>query len=107
MLLEDEFRDVGDVGIVIQCYLCDAARDLPNLHICLSGPTQWGIQKLYDELGPDKLMFGSDGGIGPASVTTAYLRRIERLNAPAKHKEMMLGTNAMRFLFGREWQDGA
>jgi uncharacterized protein len=78
--------------------LIDAARELPNLYICLSGPTQWGIQKLYDALGPEKLLFGSDGGAGPAAITTAYLRRIERLKAPAAHKDMILGENALRFL---------
>ena len=31
VLAEDEFRDVGDVGIVIQCYLRDAAKDLQEL----------------------------------------------------------------------------
>src|SRR6185436_7199236 len=31
ILLEDEFRDVRDVGIVIQAYLCDAERDLTRL----------------------------------------------------------------------------
>jgi len=31
VLLEDEFRDYGDVGIVIQCYLRDAGRDLVSL----------------------------------------------------------------------------
>lgn len=83
--------------------LIDAARELPNLTICLSGPTQWGIQKLYDALGPEKLMFGSDGGCGPAAITTAYLRRIARLKAPEEHKQMILGGNAMRFLFGDAW----
>jgi predicted TIM-barrel fold metal-dependent hydrolase len=78
--------------------LIDAARELPNLYICLSGPTQWAIQKLYDALGPEKLMFGSDGGCGPAAITTAYLRRIERLKAPAAHKDMILGENALRFI---------
>ena len=80
--------------------LIDAAKELPNLYICLSGPTQQGIQAFYDELGPEKLMFGSDGGIGSAAVTTAYLRRIERLEAPQEHKDMILGLNAKRFLFG-------
>ena len=80
--------------------LIDAAKELPNLYICLSGPTQWGIQRLYDELGPEKLMFGSDGGIGPLSVTTAYLRRIARLKAPEEDKKKILGENAMRFLLG-------
>ena len=31
VLQEDEFRDIGDVGIVIQCYLQDAAADLEGL----------------------------------------------------------------------------
>lgn len=31
VLMEDEFRDCGDVGIVIQCYLKDAGRDLVAL----------------------------------------------------------------------------
>jgi predicted TIM-barrel fold metal-dependent hydrolase len=80
--------------------LIEAVRSLPNLYICLSGPTQWGIQSLYDALSPEKLLFGSDGGCGPAAITTAYLRRIERLRAPAAHKDMILGENALRFLKG-------
>lgn len=78
--------------------LLDAVRELPNLHVCLSGPTQWGIQKLYDALGPEKLMFGSDGGLGHPAVTTAYLRRIRHLNAPESDKQLILGINATRFL---------
>ncbi len=31
ILGEDEFRDVGDIGIVVQCYLRDAGRDLTAL----------------------------------------------------------------------------
>jgi uncharacterized protein len=77
-----------------------AAAELPNLWLCLSGPTQWGIQRLYDGLGPDKLLFGSDAGLGPTSITSAYLRRIDRLDAPPDHKTMILGANALRFLFG-------
>ncbi len=38
ILAEDEFRDVGDIGIVIQCYLRDAGRDLVNL-------VQWARQR--------------------------------------------------------------
>ena len=79
----------------------DAVKELPNLYLCLSGPTQWGLQKLYDTLGPEKLLFGSDGGIGHPAITSAYLKRIARLDAPPEHKEMILGGNAMRFLFGK------
>ena len=80
--------------------LIDAVTELPNLYICLSGPTQWGMQTLYDRLGPEKLMFGSDGGIGCAAIIKAYLRRIDRLVAPPAHKQMILSDNAMRFLLG-------
>ena len=31
VLMEDEFRDTTDVGIVIQCYLQDSADDLRRL----------------------------------------------------------------------------
>ena len=82
----------------------DAVKALPNLSICLSGPTQWGIQALYDELGPDRIMFGSDGGIGSPAITTAYLRRIDRLTAPQEDKRKILGITAMRFLFGDSWE---
>lgn len=73
-------------------------RELPNLWLCLSGPTQLGIQTLYDELGPDRLLFGSDGGLGHPAVTTAYLRRIRAMDASEEHKAMILGGNARRFL---------
>ena len=82
-----------------------SGKDVPNLWICLSGPTQHGIQTLYDSLGPERLLWGSDGGLGTPVVVTAYLRRIERLRAPARHKDMILGENATRFLFGDNWRE--
>ena len=81
--------------------LIPSAKELPNLWICLSGPTQWGIQRLYDELGPERLLFGSDGGLGHPAVIAAYLHRLDRLRAPEEHKRMILGENALRFLSGR------
>ena len=47
------------------------------------------------------MLFGSDGGLGHRAITTAYLRRIERLKAPKKHKEMILSGNALNFIKGR------
>ncbi len=38
VLSEDEFRDVGDVGIVIQCYLKDSADDMIDLR-------DWAIER--------------------------------------------------------------
>ncbi|HUV08384.1 MAG TPA: amidohydrolase family protein [Spirochaetia bacterium] len=75
-----------------------AARSLQNLWICLMGPTQWGMQQLYDHLGAEKLMFGSDGGLGHPAIIRTYLKRIERLRAPESDKRLILGENAWRFL---------
>ena len=38
VLMEDEFRDTTDVGIVIQCYLSDSAADLQRL-------TEWAARR--------------------------------------------------------------
>jgi predicted TIM-barrel fold metal-dependent hydrolase len=74
------------------------ARQLNNYWLCLSGPTQQGIQALYDALGADRLMFGSDGGASQPAVVANYLRRIRALRAPQKDIEKILGLNAARFL---------
>ena len=42
--------------------------------------------------------------IGSPAITTAYLRRIDRLKAPEVDKRKILGTTAMRFLFGDSWK---
>jgi predicted TIM-barrel fold metal-dependent hydrolase len=78
--------------------IIEPARELENYWICLAGCTQQGIQTLYDELGPDKLLFGSDGGAFHPATTTDYLRRIRALKAPQEDIEKILGLNAMRFL---------
>jgi predicted TIM-barrel fold metal-dependent hydrolase len=74
------------------------ALELPNYWICLSGPTQQGIQALYDQLGPDKLLFGSDGGWIPSMNVDFHLRQVRALRAPAAHISAILASNALRFL---------
>ena len=76
----------------------EPARELPNYWICLSGPTQQGMQALYDQLGPDRLLFGSDGGWLDAETTAFHLRQVRALRAPAEDIEKILGTNAQRLL---------
>jgi predicted TIM-barrel fold metal-dependent hydrolase len=74
------------------------ARELDNYWICLAGVTQQGIQILYDQLGPDKLLFGSDGGAFHPATTADYVRRVRALKAPERDVEKILGLNALRFL---------
>jgi predicted TIM-barrel fold metal-dependent hydrolase len=78
--------------------IIEPAKQLDNYWICLSGPTQQGIQSLYDALGPDRLLFGSDGGFSHPAVIANYLRRIRALDAPQADIDRILGLNAARFL---------
>lgn len=74
------------------------AKELENYWLCLCGPTQQGIQALYDNLGAERLLFGSDGGAFHPATTADYLRRIRALKAPPEDIEKMLGLNAMRLI---------
>jgi hypothetical protein len=74
------------------------ARELDNYWICLCGPTQQGIQSLYDNLGAGKLLFGSDGGAFHPATTADYLRRVRTLKASPEDIDCILGSNAMKLL---------
>lgn len=74
------------------------AKELPNYHIVLNGPVQQGMQQIYDEVGPDKLMFGSDGGAFHPATVTWYLARTRALRAPAEDLDKILGLNALRLV---------
>jgi predicted TIM-barrel fold metal-dependent hydrolase len=74
------------------------AKELPNYYIVLNGPVQQGMQQIYDEVGPDKLMFGSDGGSFHPAQITWYLARARALRAPAADLEKILGLNALRLV---------
>jgi len=74
------------------------AKELSNYWICLSGLTQQGMQALFDELGADKLLFGSDGGSMHRAVTANYLRQVRSLAAPQEEIDKILGLNALRLL---------
>jgi predicted TIM-barrel fold metal-dependent hydrolase len=74
------------------------AKELPNYYIVLNGPVQQGMQKIYDEVGADKLMFGSDGGSFHPTTVSWYLRRARALRAPADDLEKILGLTALRLV---------
>jgi predicted TIM-barrel fold metal-dependent hydrolase len=76
----------------------EPAKELPNYYIVLSGPVQQGMQEIYDEVGADKLMFGSDGGSFHPVAVTWYLRRVRALRAPPEDLARILGLNALRLV---------
>jgi hypothetical protein len=68
------------------------------LFMCMGLNLESRIGESNDGLGPEKLLFGSDGSLGHRAITTAYLRRIARLDAPQEHKERILGSNARKLI---------
>ena len=76
----------------------EPARELENYWLCLNGPNQLALQTLYDELGADRLLFGSDGGCMHPATTIFHLRRIRSLRASEEDMEKILGLNALRLV---------
>jgi predicted TIM-barrel fold metal-dependent hydrolase len=63
-----------------------------------SPTTQQGLQTLFDELGAEKLLYGSDGGYSHRAVIKRALMQINYLKASPQEKEKILGKNALRLV---------
>jgi len=76
--------------------LLPAARGLTNIYIetSLRASTQM-LQSAVDDLGPHRIMFGSDS---PASSIKVELAKIEALDLDAKAREMVLGGTILSVL---------
>jgi predicted TIM-barrel fold metal-dependent hydrolase len=75
------------------------AKELPNYWVCVPSPTtQQGLQTLYDELGADKLLYGSDGGAFHPGTIHRALIQIRHLQAPDEDIETILSKNALNLV---------
>ena len=72
-------------------------RECPNVHLLLCGPHPWAMQRICDELGADRIMWGTDFGFGMNEGLITYrlglagLLRVERDEA-----DRIMGGNARR-----------
>jgi hypothetical protein len=76
--------------------LLPAARGLSNIYIETSlRASTWVLQSAVDELGPHRVMFGSDS---PVSSIKVELAKIETLDLDTKAREMVLGGTILSVL---------
>jgi predicted TIM-barrel fold metal-dependent hydrolase len=70
-----------------------AARQLDNLWLGTSGVPYHGLQKMVDTLGPERLLFGTDGGAGHPSSMAYRLEVVKALQISDEAREAILGKN--------------
>ncbi len=70
------------------------ASQCPNVYLDTSVGIPYGILMAYQTLGPDRILFGSDGpAAGPAKLE---VEKVRLLDAPVEHKRKILYDNAVR-----------
>jgi predicted TIM-barrel fold metal-dependent hydrolase len=70
-----------------------AARQLDNLWLGTSGVPYHGLQKMVDTLGPERILFGTDGGAGHPSTMAYRLGVVKALQISDQAREAILGLN--------------
>jgi predicted TIM-barrel fold metal-dependent hydrolase len=75
-----------------------AARQLDNLWVGTSGVPYDGLQKMVDTLGPERILFGTDGGAGHPSTMAYRLAGVKALRISQEAREAILGGNLARLL---------
>jgi len=75
-----------------------AAQELKNIWLGFGGPTLAGMQKIVDTLGADRIIYGSDGGLGHPSAISYALKIVNELRIADADREKILGRNIARLL---------
>lgn len=96
---------------------------LPNVYVDTSGSNQWMrwmpypltleslLQKAYEMLGPERILFGTDSSWFPRGFVERYLadqlRAVRYLRWPEESIRLFLGGNAARLFGLRDWEAAA
>jgi predicted TIM-barrel fold metal-dependent hydrolase len=75
-----------------------AAAELDNLWLGTSGVPYHGLQKMVDTLGPDRIVFGTDGGAGHPSTMAYRLEVVKMLQVSEQALDAILGENMARLM---------
>lgn len=75
-----------------------AARQLDNLWLGTSGVPFHGLQQMVDTLGPERILFGTDGPAGHPSTMAYRLGVVLALRISDAAREAILGGNMARLL---------
>ena len=70
--------------------------DLKNGYLGIEGVREyWAVQRAVDELGADRVIFGSDFPLGHPKM---YLGLVDALRVSGRERELILGGNVLRVL---------
>jgi uncharacterized protein len=72
------------------------AKECPNVWLCLAGPSVPALERLVAELGPERLMFGTDWPFYPMAYQLSKVLIATRCDAVVR--DLLLSGNAERFL---------
>jgi len=69
-----------------------------NVHLCICGTPFKGIKQMVEDIGPERMIFGSDAGFSDPSLIDFRVGQILRLNIDEEEKERILSLNIARIL---------
>lgn len=73
-----------------------AARRHPNIYLSSCTCPYFAVERLVEEFGAQRMMFGSDGGFGTSLQLTYELRKVQRLTVSERDRAMILGGTIAR-----------
>ncbi|MCP5115954.1 MAG: amidohydrolase family protein, partial [bacterium] len=75
-----------------------AVQRYSNLYMQTCATTLLALRRAVRLVGPQKILFGSDGGFGNPRWIDYTLRKIRKWGLPATAEAMVLGENAVRLM---------
>lgn len=75
-----------------------AVKRVPNLWLIPSGTPPYGLRRMVDTIGTDRLIFGSDAGYGGSLWQPFQLRKIRDLALAPGEERAVLGGNAFKLV---------
>jgi predicted TIM-barrel fold metal-dependent hydrolase len=74
------------------------AKRAKNVFLCTTGPPIMAIKKMVEQIGVDRIIFGSDASPGNTSVVDYNLNKIRLLGIREEEKMKILGLNILKLL---------
>jgi uncharacterized protein len=89
---------LGHSGLLWNWRSALLAARLPNVWICLCGPHQRAMELLCQAADPERILWGSDYGVGFSDPIDYRLNLLRRARLSDELRERILGANALRLL---------
>lgn len=70
----------------------------PNVYMQTCGGTSLALRRAVERVGPEKILYGSDGGFGDPGLIDYNIRKIREWSLPSDQEAMIFAGNADRLL---------